>query len=166
MKQTNNLNIIYERVVKEARPSKDAVEEAKQLVKKLNQFAFTPIKDENFAAELIAERLKPQQLSNPFFKNLSNNSSSGRVFQSQSIDQTFGVFFIDIKFAKRKAGNSLGSLGKSTDKIKTLINDGKKLQSVPQYSLRSSKIEEGNHRVAALEELGYKSVPVFLIDAW
>ena len=165
--EKESLNRLYERVVlKESFPSEQELKEAEQLVKKLNQHAFVPIQDEEWAAELIAKRLKPQHYNSQFFKNLSRDKSSGQVFQRNSIDPSWGIFFVNIRFAKNNAGNTLGGWGKSVDNLKQVIKDGKKLNETPIFSLRSGKIEEGNHRVAALDELGYKSVPVFLDDAW
>jgi len=144
----------------------ESVAEAKALIHKLNASAMVPIKNVDFAAKLIDERLTSAEWKSPVFKALSSDKSSGKLFAAQQVDPTLGVFFIDINFAARRAGNVLGSFGKSIQGIIDLINSGKKLRSVPLYNVRTNKIEEGNHRVAALKHLGYRSIPVYLEGGW
>lgn len=142
-------------------------QQALQLVYKLNQHAFQPIKDVQFAAKLMSERV---DLNNPLFNNLSNDFSSGRLFQPiEMLDPTWGVFFVDINFLRRRRGNQiLQERGgyKSVEDLKDLILSGKKFSSIPGYELRDGVVSEGNHRIEALYQLGYKSVPVQIWGGW
>jgi hypothetical protein len=140
--------------------------QALQLVQKLNQHAFQPIKDVEFAAKLISERI---DLNNPLFNYLSNDRQSGKLFSPiEGLDPTWGVFFVDIFFLRSRKGNVVSQSGsfKSVDAIKDVIKSGKKLSSIPGYELRDGVVGEGNHRIEALYQLGYLSVPVQIWGGW
>ena len=135
------------------------------LVKYLNRYAFQPIKNTSFAAKLMEERIK---LNHPLFNHLSNDKSSGKFFKKMSLDPTWGVFFVDINYLSSHKGNAISQDDgyKSVDKIKALMKQGKKMDSIPGFEFRDNNVGEGNHRIEALKQLGYKSCPVQIWGAW
>ncbi|MFW5847831.1 MAG: hypothetical protein ACOCVF_02845 [bacterium] len=157
-------NVAIEQEVDEEELQK---QKALMLVKKLNQHAFQPIKNINFAAKLMSERIK---LDNPLFNNLSNDRSSGKLFKPiERLDPTYGVFFVDINFLRNRRGNSIMQQSggyKSVDDIKQFILNGGILDDIPGYELRDGVVGEGNHRIEALYQLGYKSAPVQIWGGW
>lgn len=134
----------------------------------MNQSAFNNngITDEQFAAKLMNERMSKEMLQDRVFLNLSKDKTSGTLFEEQVTDPTLPIVYVNNDFLIQRRGNKLGGLGKSVDVIKNLIKEKKKLQDVPIYDLKSGKVEEGNHRIEALKELGYNSTPVRITGGW
>ena len=137
-------------------------------VKYLNKFAFQQIIDIKRATQLINERMPKKKKASWIFRNLSNNSSSGKLFEKNRIDPTDGVFFANINFLSRCKGNRITQHGeyKSIEILKKIIKKGIKFNSVPGFSIRTGLVEEGNHRIETLRQLRYKSCPVQLWDGW
>ena len=142
------------------------IKSGEELVELLNKHAFIPIKNEKFAAELINERLK--NLNHPIFGNLSSDKSSGKLFDKRLFDPTLGAFFENIDYLSKHKGNKIDQSGpgKSVDAIIEVIKSGKKLSDIPGFSLAHNDVGEGNHRVEALRQLGYKSCPVQFWSGW
>lgn len=139
-----------------------------KLIKKINisSMVGNGIKDVSFAKHLMKERLTDKNLNHRVWDKMSSNKNSGILFDKQITDPTLCIVYVDTLFLVASRGNSLNSWGKSSEKIKELIRKGVKISSVPIYDLDSSLVEEGNHRVQALYELGYKSIPVRITGGW
>lgn len=161
--------------VREAYDESRMIEDARNkkflsLIDKINLSASKgqAIKEKEFTAKLMNERMSDSQLNDPIFSHLSNDKSSDKLFMKvEKLDPTNTVVFVDIDYAISRRGNRINTISyKSTDNLKKLIKKGVVLDSPPVYSLSTGKIEEGNHRVQALKELGYKSVPVYLSGGW
>ena len=139
------------------------------LITKINKHAWVPIKDVEFAKHLMKIRTTDAMLKHDLFNNLSTDKTSTRLFSLQRTDPTIPIVMVNISFLSQKKGNPVsqtGAGGKSVNKLIDLIKQKTKFDSVPGFSLRSNKVEEGNHRVEALKQLGYKSCPVVIWDGW
>jgi len=145
------------------------------IIEKLNESKFRDngIKNVSFAKRLMDERMSDEKLNDEVFTHLSKDKSSEKLFRKQLSDPTLPIVFVDTEFLSERKGNRLnlklsdtGAFGKSVEKITILINKNKELSDVPFYNMKSQKVGEGNHRVEALKQLGYKSVPVRLINSW
>lgn len=139
-----------------------------KLIDKINKHAWIPISTTKFAAKLINERMDDRLINHNFFNNLSTDKSSISLFETPRTDPSEAIIMVDINYLSRNKGNDISQSGsfKSVDSILKLIKSKKKLSDVILFSLRKNKVEEGNHRVEALKQLGYKSAPVRLIDSW
>lgn len=137
------------------------MKEIKKFLDRVNRYAMKPINYEkvkrNNQLRWLSEMLIKEQ-NNSLWANLSNNKNSSKYFKSDKMDETEGIFFVDIDWLIRKAGNLTGGLGKG-DRIRQAFEKGKRLPT-PQYWLTDNELGEGNHRVMVAKEFGLKSVPV------
>jgi len=164
MNYLERLNKLYER--REIDPKRMLVIE--KLVEKINQHSWIPIKDISWAAKLIDERMDDRAINHSLFNNLSTDKSSISLFETPRTDPSEAIVMVDINYLSRNKGNDISQSGsfKSVDNILKLIKSKKKLSDVPGFSLRKTSVDEGNHRIEALKQLGYKSAPVRLWDSW
>jgi len=163
---------------------KEKLYDAESLIKHINKHALVPIKNIRTATRLINERLSKDAsgFDSPLWDNLSTDSSSGKLFVLPNIDASMATVFVDINYLSNHKGNEISQTTdyltdykghkpdvsdyKSVDKIKLLIQDGVLLDDVIEFSIKKNIVDEGNHRVEALKQLGYKSAPVTLWDGW
>jgi len=142
------------------------------IINKIQESAFIQIEDTSFAKHLMMERMSSELINSSFWDYLSKDKSSGKLFQYNEVDPTLTVVFVDINYLRRTRGNKIyqnendGGIGKSVDKVLEIIKSNNKLRSVPIFYLRDNEVGEGNHRIEALYQLGYKSVPVYLTQGW
>jgi len=148
---------------------KDIIEREKRIdwiVGRVQDSCLVCIKDVDWAKHLMRERMTSEQLYHPLWSHLSSDKSSGVLFAEQLSDPSEAIIFVDVDYLINRRGNTLGGVGKSVEHIKELVANGTMLESVPVFYLDESKVGEGNHRVEALKELGYESVPVALVGGW
>ena len=142
-----------------------------KLILKMQISAFQPIKDPVFAKKLMNERMTDKMLSSELWNYLVTDNKSGKLFRKSEIDPTYVVVFVDINFLRSRKGNKIfqdelnGGIGKSVNNILKLFNSDMKLPP-PIFDLKDDKVVEGNHRVEAVYQLGFKSCPVFLTGGW
>ncbi len=161
LRGTNKINIIP---IFKNPPSR--IKRSIMLIDVMNKSALNPITDKFFASKLMVERMETRMYNDELWSKTSTDNKSGKLFEKRLSDPTLPIVFVDINFASKRKGNPLEGAGKSTQNIKRIISKNKKLDSVPIYDLKSSKIIEGNHRVQALKELGFKSIPVRISGGW
>ena len=142
------------------------------IINKIQKSAFVEIEDVSFAKRLMLQRMTDEVINSSIWNFLSLDKSSGELFKINPVDPSLTIVFVDINFLKRARGNIIyqnardGGIGKNVDGILKIIKSGKKLSGVPVYYVRDREVGEGNHRVEALYQLGYKSVPVYLTQGW
>jgi len=153
---------------------KDREKKIDRLIIRINKSALfkNEIKDVEFAKKLMMERLTNEQLNHSIWQFLSFDKKSGKHFKFIRTDPTLPIVFVDINYLRNRKGNPIiqkkenERIGKSVEKIKELLKSGVKLDNIPTFYIRESNIGEGNHRVEALYQLGYKSCPVYVSGAW
>jgi len=133
------------------------------LIDRINENAFVPMENNQFTTNLMDERMTEDNYNNKVWSNLVIGDS-GNLFKKPNIDASIPVVFVDIYFALGHRGNPLEK--SNVDEIKKVIKKGDKLDAVPIFDVSSNVIEEGNHRVQALYDLGYRSVPVRIDGGW
>ena len=157
---------------------KDKHEKNKKVVNKfidcLDKSSFLKIRDRDMANHLIIQRLaKTDRANNNVWDNLSTDTSSEKYFDKKSIkeltDVSLPIVFVDTDFLSRRKGNpvGVGGFGKGKqERVRNMIKDGKKFESVPIFNVKTNEVDEGNHRIDELKKLGVKSVPVYIGRAW
>lgn len=124
----------------------------------INKYAFQKIDYKKASnTKWLHERIEEQK-NNPIWKNLSNDKTSVKYFKKDIMDPTEGIFFVNVDFLIKKAGNVTGGMGKE-EPIRKAFKNKNKLPT-PQYWLRDDNLGEGNHRVLIAKEFNLKSVPV------
>lgn len=156
---SSRISVLRESFKEDIKPA-----QANKVVDLMNSHAFQPIKNVKRAAELIEERMNVNKLQDNLWNSLSNNKDGGKYFQTQRLDPTMGIVFVNTSFLVSKRGNALSQHRK--DGVQKILDAGQKFTSVPMYDLKTKSVEEGNHRVWALSEKGVKSIPVLITGGW
>ena len=123
----------------------------------INKYAAQKIDYKTSNTRWLSERIEEQK-GNDLFKHLSSDKSSLKYFKLSPMSEEEGIFFVDVDFLIRKAGNKTGGMDKEIS-IRDAFNRGIKLPT-PQYWLRDNNLGEGNHRVMVAKEFKLKSVPI------
>ncbi len=152
MNYKERLNILYER-------STDLTADDIKFIDNINQYAAKKI---DYNKPMNRDWLSDKILTfknHSLWKNLSKSNPATKHFNiDKNIDNTEGIFYIDIDYLIKMRGNPTGGLGKEIE-LRKLFDKGVKLD-VPQFWLGDNNLGEGNHRVLVAKEYGYKSVPV------
>ena len=128
-------------------------------LKNINRHAWVKPRMNDFTYDYVARKVAPNQ-DNAIFNNLSTNKTSTKYFNKQGIDPTEAIIMVNVDFLIKHRGNVTSP--RKLDSVRAMVKAGKKFSDVPQYELSTGKVEEGNHRVAMMKELGMKSVPVYI----
>jgi len=155
----NNNKKIY--IINRYRDSKEVYEHNKNKlinwIKNLNKKLIVKIETTNY--DWFSEYVSKYQNEN-IFKVLSNDRSSLKHFELRPIDQSEFIAMVNIDFLIKNKGNNY--VDYKIDRVNKLFKNGEKFE-LPIFTISRGKVDEGNHRIKLMKELGYKSVPIYFM---
>lgn len=127
-----------------------------QWIEKINSYALIPIKTDNY--DWFSKHVSQYQ-TDLIWSFLSHDRSALKHFEEDyRIDPSETIVFVDTRFLLSRKGNEYGDW--KMDPVKDLLKQNIPFSSFPIYIMSDGEVGEGNHRIKALSELGYKAIPV------
>jgi hypothetical protein len=137
------------------------LQEVKDFVNRFNQYAWVPVKidDDDLSQWKYLSELIMRSQNSPLWSHLFNDRSAEKYFERPLVDPSEPVLFVDAQFLMAHAGNPL--VDYKVKHVADKLKSGERME-VPFYEMRNNKVGEGNHRIAAMKQLGISAVPVHI----